>query len=796
MSLLKKIFGLKQAAEDTEKPNFTVLQSRREEWLAKFRTAEKEANIKHVHNMLTEVYKETIHIVGQGKYISENGKHVELPSPDEMMKNTVFYTAPESVEHLHVQYETSVSVLLMDSIEAGKMLLEKGLNPVVLDMANRQNPGGEVLYGSGGQEESLFRRSNLFKSLYQFVPYVSEYGIQARKEQYPMDWNTGGIYVPNATVFRGTQKDGYPLLDEPYKLSFVAVAAIARPQLDARGKMLAPLREGTLNKIRTMFRIALLNGHDSIVLGAWGCGAFQNPPDQIAYLFHIVMNEPEFYHKFRKIIFAIKDNHYARKSHNPKGNLYPFVKEFASERIAKIKERPIIIIKANTGKIYTIQADITTLKVDAIVNAANCRLSSGGGVNGAIYRAAGPELLEACRVFGGCKTGEARITPGFRLPAKFVIHTPGPIWSGGDQNEPELLKACYINSLTLAAENGCKTIAFPAISTGSYRYPKDKAAEIAVSTIMQWQSALPTEVIFCCYSEEDLQIYNAVLKKMTNQNKNDDTVMKNEICPLYGALGGDIIGSVYEFTNIKSRNFPLFQEHSKITDDSIMTIATAEAILQGGKYADYYHKWGNRYPDAGYGGRFIEWLHERTPGAPYDSWGNGSAMRVSPVGFAFHTKEEVLAEAKKSAECTHSHPEGIKGAQAAAYAVFLAGNGRGKDEIKIEIEANFGYNLLQTLDEIRSRYRFDVSCMGTLPVAIIAFLESSDYEDAIRNAISVGGDSDTIAAITGAIALAYYKTMPQNIIAEIEKRLSPEMLHVCRKFQDCCNRMQNKINLQ
>ena len=398
------------------------------------------------------------------------------------------------------------------------MLLEKGLNPVVLDMANSQNPGGMVQYGAGAQEESLFRRSNLFKSLYQFTPYASNYGIKARKEQYPMDRNTGGIYVPDATVFRGTQDEGYPLLDEPFRLSFVAVAAIAAPQLDEQGRMLAQLRAVTLNKIRTIFRIALLNGHDSMILGAWGCGQFKNPPDQIAQLFHIVMNESEFYHKFRKIIFAIKDNHYARKSHNPKGNLYPFVKEFASERIAKIKERPIIVIKANTGKIYTIQADITTLKVDAIVNAANCRLSSGGGVNGAIYRAAGPELLGTCRTFGGCKTGEARITPGFRLPARFVIHTPGPVWSGGSQNEPELLKACYINSLTLAAENGCKTIAFPAISTGSYRYPKDKAAEIAVSTVIQWQSPLPLEVIFCCFSEDDLQIYNIFLKKMAIRN--------------------------------------------------------------------------------------------------------------------------------------------------------------------------------------------------------------------------------------------------------------------------------------
>lgn len=161
-------------------------------------------------------------------------------------------------------------------------------------------------------------------------------------------------------------------------------------------------------------------------------------------------------------------------------------------------------------KITVIQGDITKLKVDAIVNAANCSLLGGGGVDGVIHRAAGPELLEACRVFGGCKTGEARITPGFKLPAKFVIHTPGPEWDGGNYGEPELLRACYFNSLTLAAENGCKSVAFPAISTGIYGYPKRSAAEIAVEVVSNWSQPLPEEVIFCCFSAGDLQIYQDV----------------------------------------------------------------------------------------------------------------------------------------------------------------------------------------------------------------------------------------------------------------------------------------------
>ena len=160
--------------------------------------------------------------------------------------------------------------------------------------------------------------------------------------------------------------------------------------------------------------------------------------------------------------------------------------------------------------IEIIIADITKLEVDAIVNAANCSLLGGGGVDGAIHRAAGRELLEACRKFNGCKTGEARITPGFKLPAKFVIHTPGPIWHGGNHNEAGLLKNCYINSLALAKENLCRTIAFPCISTGVYHFPKEEAAKIAIETVLS-NIAFPIEkVIFCCFSESDAGIYRAI----------------------------------------------------------------------------------------------------------------------------------------------------------------------------------------------------------------------------------------------------------------------------------------------
>ena len=166
--------------------------------------------------------------------------------------------------------------------------------------------------------------------------------------------------------------------------------------------------------------------------------------------------------------------------------------------------------------IEIITADITKLEVDAIVNAANCSLLGGGGVDGAIHRVAGRELLEACRKFNGCKTGEARITPGFKLPAKFVIHTPGPVWHGGNHNEAELLKNCYINSLALAKENNCKTVAFPCISTGVYHFPKEQAAQIALETVLSNIAALIEKVIFCCFSDSDAEIYRAIYTKINN----------------------------------------------------------------------------------------------------------------------------------------------------------------------------------------------------------------------------------------------------------------------------------------
>jgi ADP-ribosylglycohydrolase len=248
-----------------------------------------------------------------------------------------------------------------------------------------------------------------------------------------------------------------------------------------------------------------------------------------------------------------------------------------------------------------------------------------------------------------------------------------------------------------------------------------------------------------------------------------------------GAIAGDIIGSVYEHYDVKSTEFELFDPNSTFTDDTVLTVAVADCILHSKDYALTLREYGRRYPNRGYGGSFHHWLRSDTMG-PYGSFGNGSAMRVSPVGFALETLEGVLAEAKKSAEVTHSHPEGIKGAQAVAAAIFLGRTGISREEIRDYIKWRFGYNLDRKLDEIRPGYSFDVTCQGSVPEAIIAFLESTDYEDAVRKAISLGGDSDTIACITGGIAQAYYKCMPDYIVREVRQRLAPELLDIVDEF--------------
>ena len=253
---------------------------------------------------------------------------------------------------------------------------------------------------------------------------------------------------------------------------------------------------------------------------------------------------------------------------------------------------------------------------------------------------------------------------------------------------------------------------------------------------------------------------------------------------MLGAIAGDVIGSVYEFQNTKDPNFqPLFHDYARPTDDTVLTCAVAEWILSGADedLPDLLKSWFRRFPQAGYGGSFVKWAGSSSF-SPYNSWGNGSAMRVSPVGYAFNSLDDVLKHARRSAEVTHNHPEGIKGAQATAACIFLARIRHSKAEIRAYVEKEFGYDLSRTLDEIRPTYEFDVSCQGTVPQAITAFLEATDYESTIRLGISLGGDSDTLAGIAGGIAAAAYGGVPTAIRTEVEARLAPAMRTILAEF--------------
>ncbi len=250
---------------------------------------------------------------------------------------------------------------------------------------------------------------------------------------------------------------------------------------------------------------------------------------------------------------------------------------------------------------------------------------------------------------------------------------------------------------------------------------------------------------------------------------------------MMGAIAGDIIGSVYENFRTKNKAFKLFTPVSTFTDDTVLTVAVADATLTRGDYGRVIKSYARRYPLRGYGGSFIKWM--LSPGnKPYNSFGNGSAMRVCPVAHAFNQEQAVLDAARRTAECTHSHPEGIKGAEATALAVFLARTGRDKESIRDTIAGRFGYDLSRTLSSIRPGYRFDVTCQGSVPEAIIAFLESESFEDAVRNAVSLGGDADTQACIAGAIAEAYYKFIPLEILEQIKKRTAKALWQKAMEF--------------
>lgn len=227
---------------------------------------------------------------------------------------------------------TRVEVREQDCLLAARELTEEGFSVAVLNLASRQNPGGCVLRGLGAQEENLFRRTNLFQAMFQFAPYAEQYGLRKSRAQYPLDCNFGGVYVPDAVVLRGLESDGYPVLEKEkqFLVSFIAVPALNRPDLTPDFSRLVPEHaEATKRKIRTIFRIGIRNGHNALVLGAFGCGVYKNPPGHMAQLFREVLEEREFENKFRRIVFAIVEDHNSRQAHNPEGNFLPFLREFS-----------------------------------------------------------------------------------------------------------------------------------------------------------------------------------------------------------------------------------------------------------------------------------------------------------------------------------------------------------------------------------------------------------------------------------------------------------------------------------
>ena len=284
--------------------------------------------------------------------------------------------------------------------------------------------------------------------------------------------------------------------------------------------------------------------------------------------------------------------------------------------------------------------------------------------------------------------------------------------------------------------------------------------------------------------EQKHPINNIIVESTKNSDK---ALLNKRSLVLIGAICGDIIGSWYEFCPTKKLDFELFTGQSRFTDDTVCSIAIADALMNGNDFVGKLQYLCRKYPKAGYGGNFNWWFRHDNP-KPYNSWGNGSAMRVSPVGAFAKSTDEVLALAEASATVSHNHPEGIKGAQATALAINLAMSGCTKEEIKEELETNFGYDLSRKYAEIQPRYTFDVSCQGSVPEAIIAFLESSDYESAIRMAVAYGGDADTQAAITGGIAAAYYGMIPDFILEECLSRLPLDIKELIANFNQICNK--------
>ena len=275
------------------------------------------------------IYENTVRIVKKGFYVSPKGKEIEITDTDKMVDGTKFYGKKVVIDYGSLpKYETKIEVIDNDCLYAAKDLIDKGLNPCVLNMASFHTPGGGVTRGSSAQEESIFRRTNIFKSLYQFNEIGTAYGIKQREERYPLDYNFGGIYTPSVTVFKASEGDDCILLEEPYKIGVVSVAAVKNPRVE-NGKLVPWVVDTLKCKIRQILDIALENGHDSIVLSAFGCGAYKTPPTEMARLFKEILSRDDYKNTFKAISFAIINVKSTNGEHNPQGNFVPFREAFS-----------------------------------------------------------------------------------------------------------------------------------------------------------------------------------------------------------------------------------------------------------------------------------------------------------------------------------------------------------------------------------------------------------------------------------------------------------------------------------
>ena len=277
-----------------------------------------------------EIFNQTFNMVFKG-YYELDGKQIEIDNK-QVIDDTVYYKKPDALStDANNKFETKFSVIEADCLEAAELLMKSGFSVCVLNMANRQKPGGGVFNGAGAQEENIFRRTNIFLSLFQFSDIAEKYGIKRNKNSYPLDRNSGGIYSRDVTVFRGSERNDYCMLKNPFKLSFVSVPAINKPRLeliDGEYRIGSELIEPSKEKIRTILRIEGGHEHDCLILGAFGCGAFKNPPKHMAELFKEVFQEQEFLNRFKVVVFAILNDHNNRKEHNPRGNMQPFLEVF------------------------------------------------------------------------------------------------------------------------------------------------------------------------------------------------------------------------------------------------------------------------------------------------------------------------------------------------------------------------------------------------------------------------------------------------------------------------------------